>query len=55
LRCAAAGRVQQDYAALRPILAHADFRRAPALIWTAIADELPALQTVVSAELARKV
>jgi uncharacterized protein with HEPN domain len=42
------------YAALSPILAHQDFRRAPALIWTAIADELPALREVVSRELARK-
>jgi len=42
------------YAAMRPILAHQYFRRDPALIWTAIADELPALHDVVSRELARK-
>ncbi len=43
------------YAAMRHILAHQDFRRAPALISAAIAGELPALQDVVSGELARKV
>ena len=42
------------YAAMRPILAHQDFRRAPALIWTTVADELPALHDVISRELARK-
>jgi uncharacterized protein with HEPN domain len=42
------------YAAMRHILAHQYFRRDPALIWTAIADELPALEDVVSAELMRK-
>jgi uncharacterized protein with HEPN domain len=42
------------YAAMRPILAHQDFRRDPALIWTAIADELPALHDAASRELARK-
>jgi uncharacterized protein with HEPN domain len=41
------------YAAMRHILAHQYFRRDPALIWTAIADELPALHKVVSLELAR--
>jgi len=39
---------------MRPILAHQDFRRAPALIWTTVADELPALHDVISRELARK-
>jgi len=42
------------YAAVRPILAHQNFRRAPTLIWTAIADELPVLHDAVSRELARK-
>jgi uncharacterized protein with HEPN domain len=42
------------YAAMRPILAHQDFRRDPALTWTAISDELPTLHDVVSRELARK-
>ncbi len=42
------------YAAMRHILAHQDFRRDPALIWIAIADELPALREVVTRELARK-
>jgi uncharacterized protein with HEPN domain len=43
------------YAAMRHILAHQYFRRDPALIWSAIADELPALDKAVSGELARKV
>lgn len=43
------------YAAMRHILAHQDFRRDPALIWTTIADELPALHDVVSAALAGKI
>ncbi len=42
------------YAAMRHVLAPQDFRRDPALIWAAIADELPALHDVVSRELARK-
>lgn len=42
------------YAAMRHILAHRYFRRDPARIWTAIADELPALHDVASRELARK-
>lgn len=42
------------YAAMRHILAHQYFRRDPGLIWTAIADELPALHDVVAREVARK-
>ena len=42
------------YAAMRHILAHRYFRRDPALIWSAIADELPALHAAVTSELARK-
>jgi uncharacterized protein with HEPN domain len=42
------------YAAMRHILAHQYFRRDPALIWTAIADELPALHDVVARELVHK-
>jgi len=42
------------YAATRHILAHQYFRRDPALIWTTISDELPALHDVVTRELARQ-
>ncbi|HZF36616.1 MAG TPA: HepT-like ribonuclease domain-containing protein [Candidatus Angelobacter sp.] len=42
------------YAATRHILAHQYFRRDPALIWTTISDELPALHDVVTRELARR-
>jgi len=39
---------------MRHILVHRDFRRDPALVWAAIADELPALHDAASRELARK-
>jgi uncharacterized protein with HEPN domain len=44
----------RGYAAMRHILAHQYFRRDPALIWPAIADELPVLHDAISRELTRQ-